>query len=143
MTRSVVNALILLMKLPSKLWISNSTGTVSNVSVLPLSTVTVTFWQFPCRPSSAATSELRYVFVLVLSKRAFTSTQQFPLFKITGTVCRATKLGASNTYKAFIVCDLSAAFCGSPSVTTSVTKAGAGLAEVSELTAEGVDEHFF
>ena len=48
-TRSVVNALIALMKLPSKLSISNSTGIVSNVSVRPLSTFTVTLWQVPCK----------------------------------------------------------------------------------------------
>ena len=142
-TRSVVYALILLMKLPSKLSISNSTGIASDVSVFPLSSFTVTLWQFLWRPNSAATSELRYIFVLASSKRAFTSTRRFPLFKITGTVRGATKLGASDAFKAIIVWDLSEAFCGSPSVTTWVTKAGDGLVEVWELTAEGVVVRFF
>ena len=62
---------------------SKLTGCVSNVSVCPLSTFTLTSSVLPCSPSSAATSVFRYVLVLTSSNNAFTLRDRSPFFENT------------------------------------------------------------
>ena len=53
-----VNAVTLVLTLPHKLSSRTSIGLVLNVFICPFNTFTVTYSVLPCRPSSAATSEL-------------------------------------------------------------------------------------
>ena len=94
-TRSAVNALMVVFTFPSKLSNSTSTGVVSKVSVCPLRTFTVTLWGCPWSPSSAATSAFKYVFVEASSNNAFTLILRLPFFRNTGTVRSATNLGCA------------------------------------------------
>ena len=90
-TLSAVNAVTLVLTLPFMLLSSKLIGFVSNVSICPFKTFTVTFCGFPCRPSSAATSVLIYVWVLESSSRAFTFIKRSPFFTKMGTVCSPIK----------------------------------------------------
>ena len=106
-TLSVVNALTVLLTLPSKLSSSTSTGIVSNVSVWPFRTFTVTFCEIPLSPSSLATSALMYVLVEASSSKVFTLIARLPFLRITGTVRRAGKPVCVPS-AVVVVCDLSA-----------------------------------
>ena len=120
-TLFAVYAVTFMFTFRSTLSSSKLTGFVSNVSICPFSTFTVTFSVLPCKPSSAPTSAFRYVLVLASSNSALTSSDRSPFFKMIGTVRRAMKSALELFCVIMVVC--CACGCSFPTVTEAAGSA--------------------
>ena len=103
-TLFAVYAVTFMFTFRSTLSSSKLTGFVSNVSICPFSTFTVTFSVLSCKPSSEATTAIRYVLVLASSNSAFTFSYRSPFFKMIGTVRRAMKSALELFCVIMVVC---------------------------------------